>query len=101
MNENDEKMDIDQASQMFMSFQVKDDMKMAPVTRRTLNGVERSILEHSLTSENTSVDLYLSQLKSDGFVAKRTPRTWQDDEDDKYSNVDDIFIIGNYRVNKI
>ncbi|XP_055309206.1 chromatin assembly factor 1 subunit A-like [Sitodiplosis mosellana] len=92
-NENDEKMDLYQVSQMFMSFQVKEDMKMAPVTRRTLNGTERSTLEQSLTSNNSSVNLYLAQIKSDAFVAKKTARTWQDDEDDKCSNADDLFII--------
>lgn len=94
LNENDEKMDIEQVPQMFMSFQVKEDMKMAPVTWRTLNNAERSAFEHIMMSENSSVDLYLSQLKSEIFVAKRTTRTWQDDEDDKSSNADDLFIIG-------
>lgn len=94
LNENDEKIDIEQVSQMFMSFQVKEDMKMAPVIRRTLNNAERLALEHTMESKNSTVDLYLSQLNSEAFVAKRTPRTWQDDEDDKSSNADDLFIIG-------
>lgn len=81
---------------MFMSFQVKEDMKMAPVARRTLNDSERSTLEEFLTSSNSSVDLYLTQIKSSSFIAKKTMRTWQEDEDDKCSNADDLFIIGNY-----
>lgn len=94
-NENNVKTIAKQAPQMFMSFQVKEDMKMAPVTRRTLNDTERSALEHSITSGNSPSKLYLSQMKSDTFVAKKTARTWQDDEDDKCSTSDDLYIIGN------
>lgn len=93
-NENDENMDIDQEPQMFMSFQVKEDMKIAPVTRRVLNSVERASLEHIISSESLSTRLYLSELKSNALVPRKASRTWQDDEDEKCSNGDDLFIIG-------
>lgn len=95
LNENDDKLDFPQVSPMFMSFQVKEDMKMAPLARRTLNDSERLKLEQFLALNSSSVDLYLDQMKSCSFIAKKTMRTWQEDEDDKCSNADDLFIIGN------
>lgn len=97
LNENDENMDVDRISQIFMSFQVKDDMKLAPVTRRTMNNIERSKLENFIKSDTSSVNLYLSQLTNNAFVPKKTARTWQDDEEDKCSNCDDLFVIGNFK----
>lgn len=92
-NDNDMKMDVDQANQTFMSFQIKDDMKLAPVTRRTMNDDERSKLEEMLASNASKHNLYVSQLKNHSIIPRKTTRTWQDDDDDKSSN-DDLFIIG-------
>lgn len=93
-NENDENMDIDQEPQMFMLFQVKEDMKIAPVTRRVLNEAEKASLEHTISSGLSSTGLYLSELKSNTLVPRKATRTWQDDEDEKCSNGDDLLIIG-------
>lgn len=94
-HDNDENMDFDQISQMFMSFQLKEGMKMAPITRRLLKKNEKTSLERSLSSENPSVELYLSQLKKHTFLPRKSVRTLQDDEDEKCSNGDDLLIIGN------
>lgn len=93
-NVQGEQMDCDQMSRTFMSFQVKDDMKMAPIIRRILNPEERSSLEHLLSSNIPEDNLYLSQLKRNMFSPRKNSRTWPDDEDEKSSN-DDLFVIGN------
>lgn len=80
--------------QTFMSFQVKEDMKMAPITRRTMNADERSSFEHLLSSGMPKADLYVSQLKHSMFAPRKSSRTWADDEDEKSSN-DELFVIGN------
>lgn len=93
-SENGDNMDCDQVPQTFMSFQVKEDMKMAPIIRRALNSDERSSFEQHLMSSGIAKDnLYLSQLKRNIFTPRKMFRTWADDEDEKSSN-DDLFIIG-------
>lgn len=94
-NECDEIMDTEQVPQTFMSFQVKDDMVLAPITRRTLDFDERSKFDHLISCDAPSSDLYLLQLKNNNFVPRKTARTWQDDVDEKCSNGDDLFVIGN------
>lgn len=94
---NDENMDVEQTPQMFMSFQLKEGMRMAPVTRRTLKSDEKTSFERTISSEISSVKLYLTQLKKNAFLPKKSTRTLQDDEDEKCSNSDDLLIIGNYQ----
>lgn len=93
-NELDEHhMDGAQMPQIFKSFQLKEYMKMAPVTRRTMNCDERSTFAHTLSSGISENDLYLSQLKRNMFAPRKSGRTWPDDDDDKSSD-DDLFVIG-------
>lgn len=94
-SEHDENMDIEQIPRTFMSFQVKDDMKIAPITRRNLNSVERSHLDNFISSDPPSTTSYLSELNNNTIVPRKTGRTWQDDDDEKFSNADDLFVIGN------
>lgn len=96
-----DKMDVDgyedkvnPDQQTFMSFQVKEGMKMAPLMRRLLNSDERTTLDKTLQSDTNASELYLSQLKTNKFIPRKAGRTVQDDEDEKCSNDDDIFIIG-------
>lgn len=93
-NEQGESMDVDQAPQTFMSFQVKEDMTIAPVTRRTLNSEERSSFESSISAGITPTNLYLTQMKNAKFAPRKSGRTLPDYDDDKSSNADDLFIIG-------
>lgn len=97
-SESGEKMEVDQ-TQNFMSFQVKEDMMMAPITRRTLNEEERSAFNQQLLSNVGKNDLYLNQLKTKTLVTRKSSRTCKadgeqekcDDDDD-----DDIYLIGNF-----
>lgn len=88
-------MDVDQVQQTFVSFQVKENMKIAPVNRRTLNHDERSSLECLISSDAPPTDLYLTQLKKNTIVPRKSYCTWLDEDDDKSSNADDLFIMGN------
>lgn len=94
-NEQGEKMDADQVPQTFVSFQVKDNMKMAAVNRRTLNREERTTLDNFISSDIPSADLYLTQLKNNAIAPRKTVRTLPSDDDDKSNNADDLFIMGN------
>lgn len=99
MTEQAENMEIDQVPQKFMSFQVKEDMKMAPINRRMLNHEERSTLESLFSPELPSTSkssMYLSELKNN--TPRKSTRTWLDDDDEKSSNADDLFIMGNNRI---
>lgn len=98
-NEQSDNMDVDQVPQTFVSFQVKENMKIAPVNRRTLNHDERSSLETFISSEVQPTDLYLKQLKKNTVVPRRCGRTWADEDDDKSSNADDLFIMGKMKYN--
>lgn len=94
-NEQGENMDADQVPQTFVSFQVKDNMKMAAVNRRTLNREERTTLDNFISSDIPSADLYLTQLKNNAIAPRKTVRTLPSDDDDKSNNADDLFIMGN------
>lgn len=90
----EEKYLSEQTQQHFMSFQVKEGMRMAPVMRRLLNDEERSNLEKIIADKPTATELYLSQLKNNKIIPRKFERTLQDDEDEKCSNDDDLFVIG-------
>lgn len=79
--------------QNFMSFQVKDDMKIAPITRRTLNMDERSAFDGQMSSNINEDSLYLKQLKKKEIVARKSGRTYQAGNDEKEDD-DDICFIG-------
>lgn len=93
LSELGDNMDIDQT---FVSFQVKDNMKIAPVNRRTFKQNERTLFENVISMDVTppKTDLYLAQLKKNLYVPHKCGRTWPDDDDDKSSNADDLFIMG-------
>lgn len=82
----------------FMSFQVKDGMKLAPTTRRTLLSNDKMNLERRLFSNAVPKSLYLAELKSGKREVGQSPRTWQpiDDEQQVTANNDeeDVQILG-------
>ncbi|XP_031624971.1 uncharacterized protein LOC116341784 [Contarinia nasturtii] len=81
---NKMKIDLDQEhvlQQTFMSFQKKEDTKLAPVTSRTMNEDERSNFEQLIASNTPICDLYLAQLKNHTIIPRKTNRTWQDDKE--------------------
>lgn len=93
----EEKSRSEQTQQQFMSFQVKEGMRMAPVMRRLLNDKERTSLENIISDKPATPELYLSQLKNSKIIPRKFGRTLEDDEDEKCSNDDDLFVIGKYK----
>lgn len=84
-----------------MSFQVKEGMKVAPIMRRMLNTNERTDLEKIVLSKPTATsELYLSELKTNKIMPRKYGRTLQDDDDEKCSNDDDIFVIGEFNISQ-
>ncbi|XP_049539146.1 chromatin assembly factor 1 subunit A [Anopheles darlingi] len=87
--------ELGMVSDRFMPFCVKGDMRMAPVTRRTLTQAEKDRLQTLFTIEATKdeippSDLYLGQLKRNCIQPLKMGPTWitEAEEDD-----DDITII--------
>lgn len=92
----EEKSRSEQRQQHFMSFQVKEGMRMAPVMRRLLNDEDRMSLEKIIVEKPEAPELYLSQLKNNKIIPRKCGRTLQDDDDEKCSNDDELFVIGTY-----
>lgn len=73
----------------FMPFEVKADMKLAPICRRTLNEEEKLSLDTKCDKGNTQMtSLYLSEIKSKTVIPRKSTRTWT------YEAKDDIIILG-------
>lgn len=90
-----EKSDTDQPCRAFMSFQIKEDMKIAPITRRHFSEQDKSGMERSISNGLSKAQLYVATLKNKAFAPGKSARTWIDDEyDAKSMNSDDLFIIG-------
>lgn len=78
--------------QNFMPFQVKENMRLAPVTRTTLDELRRETLEKTLNNgESIPVLTYLSALKrNSGYQpGKSGSVTWQEEDDSQ-----DVILIG-------
>ncbi|XP_034196204.2 uncharacterized protein LOC117611888 [Osmia lignaria lignaria] len=83
----------------FMPFEVKADMKMAPISRRTLNKKEKLLLDEKCNEGNMQIsDLYLSEIKDKKIISRKSTKTWPleakedavtilDDENDGTSNI--------------
>lgn len=79
----------------FMSFQIKDDMKMAPKVRRDFTNLDKTAMDKLISSESDASQLYMNKLKSKAIIPGKSSRTWVDDEyDEKTMNSDDLFVIG-------
>lgn len=79
-------------TQNFMPFQVKENMRLAPVTRASLDNHRREALEKTLNNDDPAPSLiYLSQLKRDSgyHPGKSCPLTWLEDDDSQ-----DVILIG-------
>lgn len=76
----------------FMPFEVKTDMKIAPIIRRELSDEEKVKLDELRAKNDAKKShLYLKELKSDDFVIRRSPKTFPLEMKDE-----DIVIIGNF-----
>ncbi|XP_031848467.1 uncharacterized protein LOC116433931 isoform X2 [Nomia melanderi] len=94
--------------QNFMPFEVKVDMRLAPVCRRSLNEQEKKSLDESYNKENVEKsDLYLSNLRNKKIIPHKSSKTWPfeakddiillDDENDGSSNIVNQNVIENQR----
>lgn len=102
--ENAENLDSDKV-QTFMSFQVKEDMKVAPPTRRSLLTDEKTLLDEKISATNDAAlnELYLMELKQSSREIRKCGKTWiteegEEEDEDTYSNAldNDVLIIGNF-----
>lgn len=86
-------------TQNFMPFQVKENMRLAPTTRSTLDKLRRDTLDKTLNNgESTPVLTYLSKIKrnSDYRPGKCASVSWQEEDDSQ-----DIILIGKLLVKLI
>lgn len=92
--------DDEEVESYFMSFQVKDGMKLAPTTRRTLKATDKSTLERQLFSNVSSKSLYLAELKTGKRAVGRSVKTWQPADDEAAAvaanDEEDVQILGEY-----
>lgn len=73
----------------FMPFEVKADMKIAPVHRRTLTNDEKSLLDEKCNVNVKKSELYLQNVKRQKFVTHTSSKTWPLETKD-----DDIILLG-------
>eukprot|EP00106_Octopus_bimaculoides_P016925 XP_014784367.1 PREDICTED: chromatin assembly factor 1 subunit A-like [Octopus bimaculoides] len=78
-------------SGMFMPFEVKKDMRMAPADRRSLSKESMDELDEIMKTQDHQ-PLYQTELKSNGFTPRRSGKTWprEGDQDDDISHEDDV-----------
>ncbi|XP_078052140.1 uncharacterized protein LOC144478252 [Augochlora pura] len=92
----------------FMPFEVKADMKLAPICRRNLSEMEKITLDENQNKEISIAELYLSDLKNKKIVPRKSSRTWpleskddiiplDDDNDDNANIVNQDIIIEKQR----
>ncbi|XP_076296625.1 uncharacterized protein LOC143216925 [Lasioglossum baleicum] len=74
--------------QNFMPFEVKADMKLAPICRRFLNEAEKKTLYEKCIECNMS-PLYLYDLKTKRIVPRKSSRTWPLEAKDDVILIDD------------
>lgn len=100
---NDVKPDIDneqldqaQSTTLFMSFEVKEGMKVAPVIRRQLEDKQRAELENNIKNQTKvkASQLYLAELKRGDRQSLSGGKTWIVEEGNVEKS-DDLFILGN------
>lgn len=85
-----DKFEEDNATELrtFMPFEVKADMKLAPVCRRTLNEQEKLLFEEKCKQKNTQTsDLYLSELRDKRIVPRNSAKTWP------FETKDDVILL--------
>lgn len=74
----------------FMPFEVKVDMKVAPVCRRTLSEREKSLFDEKCNMKDAErSELYLEQVRKGKIVPRTSSKTWPLEAKD-----DDVIILG-------
>lgn len=81
----------------FMPFEVKVDMRVAPVCRRTLSEHEKSLLDEKCNVKNLKKsELYLEDIRKGRIVPRTSSKTWLLEAKD-----DDIVILGKYYIHAL
>ncbi|KAG7197927.1 hypothetical protein KM043_016164 [Ampulex compressa] len=84
----------------FMPFEVKADMKVAPICRRVISDKEKSLLDERCHKGNAiRSELYIAEIKNKKFELRKSTKTWPleakdevivvDEENDDTSNIVD------------
>lgn len=74
-----------------MPFEIKADMKIAPVCRRILEEQEKLLLDEKTNKGNTEIsDLYLNEIKDKKIVPRKSFKTWP------LETKDDIILLGKH-----
>ncbi|KAK9688032.1 Chromatin assembly factor 1 subunit A [Popillia japonica] len=75
-------------SSAFMPFEIKSDMRLAPLFRRTLDDDDKDYLDGKLNEQDADLKLYLDELKLGKKIGKSS-KTWPFEETDS----DDLIIM--------
>lgn len=73
----------------FMPFEIKADMRIAPVCRRTLTEQEKSLLDGKRNLDVQKSELYLEDIKKGKIIPYTSSKTWPLEAKD-----DDIILLG-------
>lgn len=79
----------------FMPFEVKADMRIAPVCRRTITDAERDKFDKN--REKQSLDkskLYLGEIRNKEFSTRKSGKTWPPQTKEEEEDDDDVVILG-------
>lgn len=81
----------------FMPFEVKVDMRVAPVCRRTLSKQQKSLLDEKCNAKDAvRSELYLEDVKKGRIVPRTSSKTWPLETKD-----DDIVILGKCYIHQV
>jgi len=83
-----EEENVDEAKN-FMPFEVKTDMKIAPICRRTLNEREKLLLHEKCNTGMQRSELYLEDIRKNRIVPRTSSKTWPFETKD-----DDVIPLG-------
>lgn len=73
----------------FMPFEIKADMKIAPIYRRKLNEHDKLLLDKKCNIDLDKIELYLEDIKRGRIVPRTSAKTWPLETKD-----DDIILLG-------
>ena len=76
-----------------MPFQIKADMRVAPICRRNLNDAEKLTFDKVCVDRADDTDiLYVKEIKKDHTKIRKSGKTWPPE------SKDDVVIIGNIKL---
>lgn len=72
-----------------MPFEIKADMRIAPVCRRTLNKHDKLVLDEMCNADSKKSELYLQDIKTGKILPRISSKTWPLEAKDN-----DIILLG-------